>query len=80
MPLAIVLDVSLSMSRLVNTEQEEDFQRKHLAIHGINLLLDHLNTHSKLEFVSLVKLTLIVTHILSYLQKISHLDHFFFIL
>jgi hypothetical protein len=55
MPLAIVLDVSLSMSRVVSTpEEEEEYQRKHLAIHGINVLLDHLNTHSKLEFVSLV--------------------------
>ncbi len=56
MPLAIVLDVSLSMSRVVNnaSEELEEYQRKHLAIHGINVLLDHLNAHSKLEFVSLV--------------------------
>lgn len=55
MPLAIVLDVSLSMSRIVNSPEEaEEYQRKHLAIHGINVLLDHLNAHSKLEFVSLV--------------------------
>ena len=48
------------MSRLVsnkNTETEEVFQRKHLAIHGINTLLDHLTAHSKLEFVSLVKVS-----------------------
>lgn len=55
MPLAIVLDVSLSMSRLVSPPEEvEEYQRKHLAVHGINILLDHLNVHSKLEFVSLV--------------------------
>ena len=54
MPIAIVLDVSLSMSRHVNTEVDDELQRKHLAIHGINVLLDHLNAHSKLEFVSLV--------------------------
>ena len=53
MPLAIALDVSLSMSRII-TEDSEEYQRKQLAVHGINLLLDHLNAHSKLEFVSLV--------------------------
>lgn len=56
MPLAIILDVSLSMARPVNTspEEAEECLRKHLAIHGINILLDHLTTHSKLEFVALV--------------------------
>lgn len=58
MPLAIVLDVSLSMSRVVSTpDEDEEYQRKHLAIQGINILLDHLNAHSKLEFVSLVRLS-----------------------
>lgn len=58
MPLAILLDVSLSMSRVVNPSPDdvEDTQRRHLAIHGINVLLDHLNAHSKLEFVSLVNI------------------------
>lgn len=57
MPLAIVLDVSLSMSRVASTpDDEEEYQRKHLAVQGINVLLDHLNAHSKLEFVSLVSL------------------------
>ena len=55
MPLAIILDVSLSMSRSINGDLEEDISRKSLAIAGINVLLDHLNAHSKLEFVSLVK-------------------------
>jgi len=54
MPLAIILDVSLSMSQLVNVESEEEISRKSLAVAGINILLDHLNAHSKLEFVSLV--------------------------
>ena len=54
MPLAIILDVSLSMSRGINVEAEEEISRKTLAIQGINALLDHLNAHSKLEFVSLV--------------------------
>ena len=56
MPLAILLDVSLSMSRVDNPSPDdvEDTQRRHLAIHGINVLLDHLSAHSKLEFVSLV--------------------------
>ena len=55
MPLAIILDVSLSMSQLVNVESEEEISRKSLAVAGINILLDHLNAHSKLEFVSLVR-------------------------
>ena len=57
MPLAIILDVSLSMARPVNTSPEteaEELSRKHLATQGINILLDHLNAHSKLEFVALV--------------------------
>jgi len=54
MPLAIILDVSLSMSRSINGDLEEDISRKSLAIAGINVLLDHLNAHSKLEFVSLI--------------------------
>ena len=55
--MAIILDVSLSMARPVNTSPEEAAEeclRKHLAINGINILLDHLTTHSKLEFVALV--------------------------
>lgn len=56
MPLAIVLDVSLSMCRTVTAPDDpEELQRKHLAVHGINVLLDYLNAHSKLEFVSLVR-------------------------
>lgn len=56
MPLAIVLDVSLSMCRSVNAPDDPDeLLRKHLAVHGVNVLLDYLNTHSKLEFVSLVR-------------------------
>lgn len=56
MPLVVILDVSLSMSRVVSplAEEAEDIQRRHLAAHGINVLLDHLNAHSKLEFVALV--------------------------
>ena len=46
------------MSRLVNADPEEEISRKSLAIAGINILLDHLNAHSKLEFVSLVRKTI----------------------
>ncbi|XP_064474266.1 integrator complex subunit 14-like [Ornithodoros turicata] len=55
MPTVLVLDVSLSMCRPVNTpDSTEPFQVRNLAIHGINTLLDHLNQHCKLEFSSLV--------------------------
>ncbi len=56
MPTVILLDVSLSMSRPVSTgESTEEFQRRHLAIHGINKFLDHLSSHAKQEFVALVR-------------------------
>ena len=55
MPTVLALDVSLSMCRPVQGETgTEEFQRKHLAISGVNNLLDHLSAHCKLEFVSLV--------------------------
>ena len=57
MPTVILLDVSLSMSRPVAMpETTEEFQRRHLAIHGINAFLDYCATHTKLEFISLVSI------------------------
>lgn len=61
MPTVIALDVSLSMRRPVLTNgasdnlQNEPLTRRHLAIHGINALLQYLQVNSKLEFVSLVR-------------------------
>ena len=55
MPTVFLLDVSLSMSRPVDMPDcTQEYQRRHLAIHGINTILDFLAEHSKLEFVSLV--------------------------
>ncbi|XP_076067921.1 integrator complex subunit 14 isoform X4 [Oratosquilla oratoria] len=57
MPTVILLDVSLSMCRRVSEEAsngEEDVLRKHLAVHGCNVLLDHFMQHCKLEFTALV--------------------------
>ncbi|XP_061163483.1 integrator complex subunit 14-like [Saccostrea echinata] len=55
MPTVIVLDVSLSMSRpVVIPDCSEEYQRKHLAIHGINCFLDYLSSNFKLEFTSLL--------------------------
>ena len=55
MPTVIALDVSLSMSRpVVIPDCTEEYQRKHLAIHGINSFLDFLSNNFKLEFTSLV--------------------------
>ncbi|XP_013403665.1 integrator complex subunit 14 [Lingula anatina] len=55
MPTVILLDVSLSMLRPVSgTDGTEEYQRRHLAIHGIGAFLDHLSANSKLEFVSLI--------------------------
>ncbi|KAK2143093.1 hypothetical protein LSH36_878g01004 [Paralvinella palmiformis] len=56
MPTVILFDCSLSMSRPVcPSDNNDDIQRKHLAINGINTLLDYLTEHCKLEFVSLVE-------------------------
>jgi hypothetical protein len=55
MPTVIVIDVSLSMTRPVFLpETGETHSHQHLAVCGINILLDYLAVHSKLEFVSLV--------------------------
>lgn len=55
MPTVIALDVSLSMSRPVMlSDTPEEYQRRHLAVHGINTYLDYLSANYKLEFVSLV--------------------------
>ncbi|XP_070542502.1 integrator complex subunit 14-like [Ptychodera flava] len=54
MPNIILLDVSLSMARpLPPTDGGEEYQRRHLAQHGITSLLDYMATHSRLEFTSL---------------------------
>jgi len=55
MPTVVALDVSLSMVRPVALhESSEEYQLRHLAIHGINTFLDYLTNSNKLEFVSLV--------------------------
>ncbi|KAH9518396.1 Integrator complex subunit 14 [Bulinus truncatus] len=55
MPTVIALDVSLSMSCSVSLpESTEEYQRRHIAIHGINSFLDYLTANYKLEFVSLI--------------------------
>ncbi|KAG8039195.1 hypothetical protein G9C98_003502 [Cotesia typhae] len=59
MPTVIALDVSLSMRRPVistgiDASQNEQLTRHHLAVQGINTLLNYLQVNSKLEFVSLV--------------------------
>lgn len=55
MPTVIALDVSLSMSRPVSmADSSEEYQRRHLAVHGINTLLDFISINAKMEFTSLV--------------------------
>lgn len=55
MPTVIALDVSLSMCRPVQIPDcTEEYQRRNLAIHGINTLLDHFSANCRLEFVSMV--------------------------
>ncbi|KAK6179916.1 hypothetical protein SNE40_012164 [Patella caerulea] len=69
MPTVIALDVSLSMSRLVKTEGSEEYDKRHLAIHGINTLLDQINAHSKLEFVSLVVFSYLYEQLVSFTRE-----------
>jgi hypothetical protein len=56
MPTIVVVDVSLSMSRPVALpdSSSETVTRRQLAVQGINCLLNHLQVHSRLEFVSVV--------------------------
>jgi hypothetical protein len=56
MPTVIALDVSLSMTRYVpNQPNDESLTYHQLAVQGINNLLDYLSKNAKLEFVSLVR-------------------------
>lgn len=64
MPTVIALDVSLSMRRPVvgsdqNASQVDQVTRHHLAVQGINALIDYLQVNSKLEFVALVRKSLL---------------------
>ncbi|KAL7980194.1 hypothetical protein Chor_001462 [Crotalus horridus] len=54
MPTVVVIDVSLSMTRPVSIEGSEEYQRKHLAAHGLTMLFEHMATNYKLEFTALV--------------------------
>lgn len=55
MPTVVLLDVSLSMMRQVQTPDEtENQQRRHLAVRGLYTLFDYLSSKFKLEFTALV--------------------------
>lgn len=54
MPTALLLDVSLSMSRPIPTsETTENITRFTIASAAINAFLDYLTIHAKLEYVAL---------------------------
>lgn len=61
MPTIIAVDVSLSMTRPVpvaasgvGPSAEDGLTYHHMAVQGVNAILDYLAKHSRLEFVSLV--------------------------
>ena len=59
MPTVFLLDVSLSMNRtlpgaVVTSPVPDTSTYRHLAVRGINSMLDYLAANNKLEFVSLV--------------------------
>lgn len=54
MPTVVLMDVSLSMTRPVSLDGSEEFQRKNLAVHGLNMLFEHMASNYRLEFTSLM--------------------------
>ncbi|XP_044050138.1 integrator complex subunit 14 isoform X1 [Siniperca chuatsi] len=54
MPTVVLMDVSLSMTRPVSQDGSEEFQRKNLAVHGLNMLFEHMASNYRLEFTSLM--------------------------
>ncbi|XP_034032317.1 integrator complex subunit 14 [Thalassophryne amazonica] len=54
MPTVILMDVSLSMTRPVSLDGSEEFQRKNLAVHGLNMLFEHMASNYRLEFTALM--------------------------
>ncbi|XP_049579752.1 integrator complex subunit 14 [Syngnathus scovelli] len=54
MPTVVLMDASLSMTRPVSLDSSEEFQRKNLAVHGLNMLFEHMASNYRLEFTALV--------------------------
>uniref|UniRef100_A0A672J6T9 Integrator complex subunit 14 n=1 Tax=Salarias fasciatus TaxID=181472 RepID=A0A672J6T9_SALFA len=54
MPTVVLMDVSLSMTRPVCLDGSEEFQRKNLAVHGLNMLFEHMASNYRLEFTALM--------------------------
>lgn len=55
MPTVFLLDVSLSMTRPITVpDSTEPFQLRHLAIHGLNFMIDYMSMNTKLEFSALM--------------------------
>lgn len=54
MPTVVLLDVSLSMLRRVQTPEDEFVERRHLAIRGLHTFFDYLSSKFKLEFSALL--------------------------
>ncbi|TNN86918.1 von Willebrand factor A domain-containing protein 9 [Liparis tanakae] len=54
MPTVVLMDVSLSMTRPVSLDGSDEFQRKNLAVHGLNMLFEHMASNYRLEFTSLM--------------------------
>lgn len=54
MPTLVLMDVSLSMTRPVSQDGSEEFQRKNLAVHGLNMLFEHMASNYRLEFTALM--------------------------
>uniref|UniRef100_A0A8C6SER1 Integrator complex subunit 14 n=1 Tax=Neogobius melanostomus TaxID=47308 RepID=A0A8C6SER1_9GOBI len=54
MPTVVLMDVSLSMTRPVAQDGSEEYQRKNLAVHGLNMLFEHMASNYRLEFTALM--------------------------
>ncbi|XP_061531911.1 integrator complex subunit 14 isoform X1 [Phycodurus eques] len=54
MPTVVLMDASLSMTRPLSQDTNEEFQRKNLAVHGLNMLFEHMASNYRLEFTALM--------------------------
>lgn len=74
MATVLAIDLSVSMLRDIKIKDtKESFSLLQLATHGVNVLLDYLAIHSKLEFVAVVSIKLLLSTIHSGLNKLINI-------
>uniref|UniRef100_T1JDL9 Integrator complex subunit 14 n=1 Tax=Strigamia maritima TaxID=126957 RepID=T1JDL9_STRMM len=77
MPTILLLDVSLSMLRpIIIPESIEVYQRRHLAAHGINTLLDYMAANCRLEFTCLMAFSSLWEIVCPFTRDYDHLKSY----